>query len=61
MSFIEKLAHSNAEFGLRNAESKANNSSAQSARGIERSEWIKARKKLLGHSAIDLLGLRVVE
>jgi len=31
-----------------------------SAKGIERSEWIKARIKLLGHWLIDLLGLRVV-
>jgi hypothetical protein len=41
---MKKLAHSNAEWRLRSAESKANNSSAHSAKGIERNEQIKARK-----------------
>ena len=49
MSSIKKLALSIADFGLLIADSKAINSSAHSAKGIERSEQIKARKKLLGH------------
>jgi hypothetical protein len=33
MASIKKLAYSNADFGIRSAESKANNSSTHSAKG----------------------------